>query len=482
MGKREVDELRQKTLEGGGQEKVAEQHRRGKQTARERLDLLLDPQSFLETDTFTTTGSNAPGEGVVTGFGTIGGRPVYVYSQDFTVLGGSLGQVHARKICKVMDLALKSGVPVVALLDSAGARLHEGLDAVAGYGEVYRRLVKCSGEVPQIGVVCGPCIGGAAYAASLMDFVFLAGKEAKMQTWGPQVTEASGGGVWSAVKAGSAQFAYETEQSCFAGVRQLLSLLPDNSMEDAPAAIAPADLNATSPALNELVSGLYDMHAVISAISDNGFFFGTSSEFAPSMITGFIRVNGRTTGVVANQPKEKGGVLDCDACAKAARFIRFCDRFHLPVVTLVDTVGLPLGAQDENRGLMHQGAELIHAYAGATVPKVTVVCGQAHGGAVAMMGSRSMGIDTVYAWPNAEISVAQPETAVNILYAGEIAAAEDPLSARAALVERYKVKDSDPLLAAKGGHVDDVIEPAATRIYVAAALEMLVGKCGNLPL
>ncbi len=481
MGKREVDELRLKTMDGGGQEKVSDQHRRGKLTARERLNLLLDPQSFLESDAFTTGGS-AVGEGVVTGFGTINGRPVYVYSQDFTVLGGSLGQVHARKICKVMDLALKSGVPVVALLDSAGARLHEGLDAIAGYGEVYRRLVRCSGAVPQIGVVCGPCIGGAAYAASLMDFVFLAGKEARMQTWGPQITEASGGGVWSAVKVGAAQFAYESEQSCFTEVRQLFSLLPANCKEDAPSAMIQADLNTSSPALNDLIPGLYDMNTVISAISDGGYFFGTSTEYAPNMITGFIRVNGRTTGVVANQPKEKDGALDAAGCEKAARFIRFCDSFHIPLVSLVDTVGLPIGAAEENRGLMAGGASLIRAYAGATVPKVTVVCGQAHGGSFAMMGSRSLGIDTVYAWPDAQISVAQPETAVNILYAGEIAAAEDPLSARVALVERYKAKDSDPLVAAKGGHVDDVIEPASTRTYVAAALEMLVGKRGNLTL
>lgn len=489
MGKHEVNDLRLKVQMGGGQEKVAEQHRRGKLTARERLGLLLDPQSFLETDAFTT-GGDAAGEGVVTGFGTVGGRPVYVYSEDFTVLGGSLGRIHAQKICKVMDLALKTGVPVVALLDSAGARLHEGLDAIAGYGEVYRRLVKCSGAIPQIGIVCGPCIGGAAYAASLMDFVFLAGKEARMQTWGPQVTQASGGGVAGAARVGSAQFAAETEELCFAQVRELLSLLPANSLEDAPATIGAADLNSPSPVLDGLAAGYYDMNLVVSAISDGGYYFGTSTDFAPNMLTGFIRVNGRTAGVVANQPTANGGVLDADGCAKAARFINFCDCFNIPVVSLVDTAGLALGAAEENQGLMRRGAALIHAYAAASVPKVTVVCGRAHGGAFAIMGSRALGIDTVYAWPNAEISVAQPDTAVNILYAGEIAAAEDPQAARAALVDRYKARDSDPILAAKGGHVDDIIDPAMTRTYVAAALEMLLGKRdeqpakkhGNLPL
>lgn len=492
MGKHEVEALRAKVEQGGGEEKVAEQHRKGKLTARERLGLLLDPQSFLETDAFAAAreGREAPGEGVVTGFGTVSGRPVYVYSEDFTVLGGSLGRVHAEKICKVMDLALKTGVPVVALLDSAGARLHEGLDAIAGYGEVYRRITRCSGSIPQIGIVCGPCIGGAAYMASLMDFVFLAGKEALMQTWGPQVTAAGGGGVLGAAQAGAAHFVYEQEEECFAGVRELLALLPANSMEDAPALSGQVELNSPNPGLDGLVAGMYDMNAVISAISDYGYFFAVSEEFAPNMLTGFIRVNGRTAGVVANQPNCRGGVLDGDGCAKATRFLGFCDCFNIPVVTLVDTAGLALGAEEENKGILRRGAALIHAYAAASVPKVTVVCGRAHGGAFAMMGSRSLGMDAVFAWTNAEISVAQPETAVNILYSGEIASAEDPQAIRAALVERYKAKDADPILAARGGHVDDIIEPAATRTYVAAALEMLLGKRddhpakkrGNIPL
>lgn len=484
MGRQEIEQLRLKIEQGGGTEKVDEQHRRGKLTARERLGLLLDPQSFLESDAFTgdrATGREAPGEGVVTGFGTVNGRPVYVYSQDFTVLGGSLGHVHAQKICKVMDLALKTGVPVIALLDSAGARLHEGLDAIAGYGEVYRRLTRCSGSIPQIGVVCGPCIGGAAYAASLMDFVFMAGPEALMQTWGPQITLASGGGVAGAEAVGSAHFAYQSEEECFARVRELLSLLPANSLEDPPVFGATADLNNSSTELNSLMAGYYDMNLVISAISDHGFFFGTSNTFAPNMLTGFIKVNGRTAGIVANQPNAADGVLDADGCAKAARHIRFCDCFNIPVVTLADTSGLPLGAVQENIGLMRRGAALIHAYAAATVPKVTVVCGRAHGGAFAMMGSRALGMDAVYAWPNAEISVAEPNTAVNILYSGEIAASEDPQAERAMLVERYRAKDSNPLVAAKGGHLDDIIEPANTRTVVAAALEMLLGKREETP-
>lgn len=484
MGMREVEELRQRIMQGGGEEKTAEQRRKGKLTARERLELLLDPQSFLETDAFAggiAGGREAPGEGVVTGFGTVAGRPVYVYSQDFTVLGGSLGRVHARKICKVMDLAHKTGVPVVALLDSAGARLHEGLDAVAGYGEVYRRLVRDSGVIPQIGVVCGPCIGGAAWAAALMDFVFLAGKGAKLQTWGPQVTLAAGGGVEGADSNGCAQFAFDTEQECLSRVRELLSLLPANNLEDPPASPGFYDLNNPSPELDSLTSGCYDMNAVVQAVSDGGYFFGTSNSFAPNLLTGFIRVNGRTAGVVANQPLAADGMLNSAACEKAARFIRFCDSFNIPIVSFVDTSGPALDAGEENAGFVRRCAALVHAYAQASVPLVTVVCGRAHGGAFAAMGSRALGVDAVFAWPNAEISASPPETAANILYGAEIAAAEDPRQAREEIVRRYRSKDSNPIVAASGGHIDDIIEPSQTRTHVAAALEMLLGKRGEAP-
>jgi len=482
MGMREIEELRQKIEQGGGEEKVAEQHRKEKLTARERLDLLLDPRSFLETDAFVgfySADEEIPCEGVVAGFGTVEGRPVYAYSQDFTVLGGSLGRVNARKICKVMDLARKTGVPVVAFLDSAGARLKEGLDAVAGYGEVYRRLARNSGAIPQIGVVSGPCVGGAAWMAALMDFVFLSGKEAKLQTWGPQVAKAAGMVAKSAVETGCAQFAFETERECIEKVRELLSLLPANSLEDAPVSRETYDLNSPAPSLDDAVPGLYDMSPVLSAVSDGGYFFGTSASYAPNMITGFIRVNGRTVGVVANQPNAKDGALDCAACEKAARFIRFCDAFNIPVVSFVDTSGPVMDAGEENGGLMAKCAELARAYALASVPLVTVVCGRAHGGAFAAMGSASLGIDAVFAWPNAEISALPPETAVNILYGNEIAAAEDPQRAREELVRRYRSKDSNPLIAAGGGHVDDIIVPSETRLHVAAALEMLLGKSGG---
>ena len=475
MAMRDIEELRAKIMLGGGESRMEDQRRRGKLTARERLALLLDPKSFLETDAFTGS-ADVPGEGVVTGFGTVEGRPVYVYSQDFTAMGGSLGRVHAGKICKVMDLALKCGVPVVGLLDSAGARLGEGLDAVAGYGEVCRRHARCAGLIPQIGVVMGPCIGGAAYAAAMMDFVFLAGKSALMQTWGPQVTEASGGGVASAVENGAAQFAFDTEEECLGRVRELVAMLPANNLEDAPALPGAADINNPAPELNELAAGVYDMKTVLAALSDGGFWLGASEAFAPNLLTGFLRVNGRLAGAVANQPKCESGVLDAPALEKAARFISFCDRFNIPVVSLVDTSGMALGAKLENAGLIRRGAALISAYASASVPKVTVVCGRAHGGAFAIMGSRALGIDTVYAWPGAEISVAGPDTAVNILHAGEIASAEDPQERRAELVERYKSRESNPAVAATGGHVDDIIEPALTRLHIAAALEMLSGK------
>lgn len=482
MGMREVEELRQRIEQGGGEEKVAEQRRREKLTARERLNLLLDPQSFLETDAFA--GANMPGgeipcEGVVAGFGTVDGRPVYAFSQDFTVLGGSLGRAGARKICKVMDIARKTGVPVVAFLDSAGARLKEGLDAVAALGEVYRRLALNSGAIPQIGIVSGPCVGGAAWMAALMDFVFLSGKEAKLQTWGPQVAKAAGMNFQSAAGTVCAQFAFEQERECIAKVRELLSLLPANSLEDAPASPESYDLNSPSPALDDAVPGLYDMNLVLSAVSDGGYFFGTSASYAPNMITGFIRVNGRTVGAVANQPNAKDGALDCAACEKAARFIRFCDAFNIPVVSFVDTAGPLMDASEENGGLVSKCAELARAYALASVPLVTVVCGRAHGGAFALSGSGPLGIDSVLAWPNAEISALPPETAVNILYGNEIAAAEDPQKAREELVRRYRTKDSNPLVAAGGGHVDDVIAPSETRLHVAAALEMLLGKSGG---
>lgn len=475
---RVIDDLRKRIEQGGGPEKTDEQRRQGKLTARERLNLLLDDRSFLEADAFAG-GAEVPCEGVVTGFGTVLGRPVYIYSQDFTVLGGSLGRAHARKICKVMDLAYKTGVPIVALLDSAGARLGEGLDAVAGYGEVYRRIARYSGAVPQIGVVCGPCVGGAAWAAALMDFVFLAGKEAKLQTWGPQVTQAAGIADVPADANGCAQFAFKTERECLERVRELLSLLPANTAEDPPAAPGPFDLNNPEASLNGLTPGCYDMLAVVTAVSDNGYFFGASQAFAPNMLTGFIRMNGRTAGIVANQPAASEGVLDCAGCRKAARFIRFCDAFHIPVLSLVDTMGPAMDAEEERAGPAMCFAELARAYALASAPLVTVVCGRAHGGAFAVMGGRALGIDAVFAWPHAEISVSPPETAVNILYGGEIAAAEDPNVAREELVRRYRSRDSSPLLAAAGGHVDDVIEPSATRTHVAAALEMLLGKRGD---
>jgi acetyl-CoA carboxylase carboxyltransferase component len=482
MTMREIEELRQTIEQGGGPEKTEEQHRKGKLTARERLEILLDPQSFLEADAFAGASSGiaeAPGEGVVTGFGTVGGRPVYVYAQDYTVLGGSLGRAHARKICKVMDLAYKTGVPIVALLDSAGARLREGLDAVAGYGAICRRVARHSGAVPQIAVVSGPCVGSAAWAATMMDFVFLSGKEAKLQTWGPQVAQASGMDLLGADANGLAQFSFPDERECLGKVRELLSLLPANRLEDAPASPGSYGLNDPAPELGSLTPGCCDMGIVLKAVSDGGYFFGTSNAFAPNMLTGFIRVNGRTAGVVANQPLALYGVIDAKGCAKAARFLRFCDAFNIPVVSFVDTAGPALDAAEENAGLAGACAALARSYALATVPLVTVVCGRAHGGAFAIMGSGALGIDMAFSWPNAEISAAAPETAVNILYSGEIAASEDPQRAREEIERRYRSKDSSPLVAAAGGHIDDIIEPSQTRAHIAAALEMLLGKRGE---
>ncbi len=475
MTTRELQALRQRRELGGGEEKLEGRRRDGTLSVRERLSLLLDEGSFVESGVFAG-GVEAPAQGVVTGFGTVEGRPVCVYAQDYTVLGGSVGQAHADKICRAMDNALQNGVPLVALLDSAGARLHEGLAAVAAYTRVYRKAMDLHGQVPTIALVCGPCVGGAAWAAGLMDFVFAAGERARVQTWGPQVMAAAGQPPPMPTACGVAQFACADERAGLLAVRELLGYLPPNCLEDAPVAGSPERLanDEATAALDALTPGCYDMAWVLDALADS--VMPTSADYGPGVITAFARVGGRTVGLVATQPRAKDGILDGAACRKAARFVRFCDGFRLPVLTLVDTAGVAMDAAEEAGGLVNSCCELLDAYAGATVPKVTVLCGRANGSAMALLGCREMGMDAVYAWPQAQLSVLPPETAANILFAREIAVAEDPAAARAAAIARWQLDESSPLHAAELGLLDDIITPRDTRATVLAQLELLLGK------
>lgn len=473
MTNQQLQALRSRMQQGGGDEKMEARRRDGLLSARERLDVLLDEGTFVECGALVG-GEQAPAQGVVSGFGAVDGRPVCVYAQDFTVLGGSVGQAHAEKICRAMDAALANGVPLVALLDSAGARLHEGLAAVAAYARVFRKAADLHAQVPTIGVVAGPCIGAAAWAAGQMDFVFTTGPRAMVQTWGPQVMQAAQAPLPTAEAVGVAQFHMQDERQCMQAVRQLLAYLPPNCLEDAPQWQDVPREDAAAQTLDTLTPGLYDMSAVLATVAED--VFETSSAHGPAMITAFGRFGGRTVGIVANQPRVQEGAIDGDACDKAARFIDFCDSFRLPVVTLVDTAGVVLDPRQEAAGLVRRCSALLGSYAAATVPKITVLCGRANGSALALMGCRELGMDAVYAWPQAQLSVLPAQTAANILYAREIAVAEDPAAARAAAVTRWQLEDSHPLAAAQLGLVDDIIAPRDTRAVLTATLELLLGK------
>lgn len=473
MTTQQLQALRRKVQQGGGEEKHEVRRRDGILGARERLNALLDEGTFAESGALAG-GEREPAQGVVCGYGAVQGRPVCVYAQDFTVLGGSVGQAHAEKICRAMDAALINGVPLVALLDSAGARLHEGLAAVAAYARVYRKAVDLRGQVPMIGVVAGPCIGAAAWAAGLMDFVFMTGSRPLLQTWGPQVMQAAGATPPDPLASGVVQFHVDDERQCLLAVRELLGYLPPNCLEDAPLWQEEAPDDGAAQALEVLSPGLYDMAMVLSAVADG--VFATSAAFAPNLITAFGRIGGRTVGIVANQPRSLEGAIDGAACIKAARFVRFCNDFRVPVVTFVDTAGVVLDAREEADGLVSRCCELLEAYAHATVPKITVLCGHANGSAMALLGCRELGMDAVYAWPQAQLSVLPAETAANILFAREIAAAEDPAAARVAAVARWQLDESNPLHAAELGLLDDIIAPQDTRATVGTALDLLLGK------
>src|SRR6266508_4190578 len=510
-----IEELRRRkaeTLAGGGEEAVRKQHARGKLTARERLDLLLDKGSFVETDALTRHRAhdfgmerNRPyGDGVVTGWGTIDGRKVFLFSQDFTVFGGSLGEVFAEKVCKIMDLAVATGAPVIGINDSGGARIQEGATSLAGYGYIFDRNVRASGVIPQISMIMGPCAGGAVYSPAITDFVYMVRDTSHMFITGPEVIktvtgedvsfEQLGGAVTHNTRSGVAQFLAEDEEDCLAQVRYLLSFLPSNNLEDAPAFSPAEDPDARDESLNDIVPpsarAAYDMRAIIQKVVDDGEFYEVHPLYAMSILVGFARLDGRSIGVVANQPKVLAGTLDIESSEKAARFVRFCDAFNIPLLVFEDVPGFLPGTAQEFGGIIRHGAKLLYAFAEATVPKMTVITRKDYGGAYVVMNSKHLRADVCYAWPTAEIAVMGPDGAVNIVNKKEIEKAEDPAARRAELIGEYQRKFANPYVAAERGFVDDVIEPAETRARLIKSLRMLVTKReavparkhGNMPL
>lgn len=488
---------------GGGEEKIKKQHDAKKLTARERILALMDEGSFIEVDAFVTHRCNefnmanteAPGEGVVTGYGTVDGRLVYVYAQDFTVIGGSLGEMHAKKICKIMDMALKMGAPVIAMNDSGGARIQEGVNALAGFGDIFYRNTKCSGVIPQISVIMGPCAGGAVYSPALTDFIFMVENTSQMFITGPQVIktvtgedvtlEELGGAKSQAEKSGVAHFTSATDGECIAKIKRLLSFLPSNNLEGAPVDAPSDDINRISEKLTTIVpddaNKAYDVKAVIAEVVDNADFMEVMENYAKNIVIGFAKMNGATVGIVANQPMDKAGALDVNASDKAARFIRFCDCFNIPLVTFTDVPGFLPGVSEEHNGIIRHGAKILYAYSEATVPKINVIIRKAYGGAYIAMSSKHLGADMVMAWPTAEIAVMGPEGAANIIFKDDIKNSADPISERKAKIEEYREKFANPYEAAKFGYIDDVIEPDSTRPRIIAALEMLASKRENSP-
>jgi len=496
-------ELREEAKLGGGQERIDRQHAKGKLTARERLDLLLDEGSFQELDMFVThrctdfgMEKNRPlGDSVVTGWGTIDGRLVYVFAQDFTVFGGSVSRAHGEKICKVIDLAMKNGAPVIGINDSGGARIQEGVDSLWAYGEIFTRNTLASGVIPQISVIMGPCAGGAVYSPAITDFIFMVRETSHMFITGPDVIravtreevthEALGGAAAHSVKSGVAHFMGADEPQTLAMVRRLLSFLPQNNMEDPPRVEPTDDPGRVDEALDTIVpddpTKPYDMKEVILRVVDDGDFMEVHEHYATNLIVGFARMDGRPVGIVAQQPRILAGVIDINASDKGARFIRFCDCFNIPLITFCDTPGFMPGVAQEHGGIIRHGAKMLYAYAEATVPKVAVITRKAYGGAYIVMSSKHLRGDINYAWPSAEIAVMGPEGAVNIIGRKEIREAEDPEAKRAELVEEYRDKFANPYVAASKGYIDDVIEPRETRPRLIRALEMLQNKQDTLP-
>jgi acetyl-CoA carboxylase carboxyltransferase component len=502
----QLSELRarlEKIHQGGGPERVQKQHQAGKKTARERLDLLLDPGSFQEIGQFVThrgtefgmEKQETPGEGVVTGSGLIDGRLVYVYSQDFTVMGGSLGEMHAAKICRIMDLALKTGAPLIGINDSGGARIQEGVDALNGYGEIFKRNTLASGVIPQISVILGPSAGGAVYSPALTDFIFMVENISQMFITGPQVIKAVTGEEVSAQelggarthnqKSGVAHFQARTEEECMQKVKKLLHYLPSNNLMDPPVIKNQDPAGRLEPALREIIppepNRPYDVRDILKYILDNGEFFEIQEHYAQNLVIGYGRLEGRTVAVIANQPKILAGCLDINASDKGARFVRFSDAFNIPLLTLVDTPGYLPGVEQEYGGIIRHGAKLLYAYSEATVPKITLILRKAYGGAYLAMCSRSLGADQVLAWPSAEIAVMGPEGAANIIFRQEIESAADPQKMRQQKIEEYRRRFANPYVAAGRGYIDQVLDPAETRPSLIQALNALVTKRESRP-
>jgi propionyl-CoA carboxylase beta chain len=510
-----IQELREKkalSLQGGGPERIKKQHGKGRLTARERIDLLLDKGSFREIDAFVehrTTDfgveeSKIPGDSVITGWGTINNRLAYVFSQDFTVFGGSLGEVHAEKVVKVMDMALKNGAPIIGINDSGGARIQEGVVSLGGYADIFLRNTLVSGVIPQISIIMGPCAGGAVYSPAITDFIFMVRGSSFMFITGPEVVktvtheevtfEELGGADVHAEKSGVCHVAADTEANTLFLVRKLLSYLPQNNMEDPPFAETDDSPLRKEAALDTIIpddpSKPYDIKDVICLLVDESEFYEVQEKFAQNIVVGFARLGGHVVGIVANQPAFLAGVLDIDSSEKAGRFVRFCDSFNIPLLTFVDVPGFLPGVDQEHGGVIRSGAKLLYAFSEATVPKITLITRKAYGGAYDVMSSKHIRGDVNLAWPSAEIAVMGPEGAVNIIFRKELSKAKDPDKKREELVKEYREKFANPYIAASRGYIDDVIEPSTTRARLINALEMLNNKRdknpskkhGNIPL
>jgi acetyl-CoA carboxylase carboxyltransferase component len=510
----ELRALREQSKQGGGEARVKRQHDRGKMTSRERLDILLDPGSFHELDAFVVQrernfGMDAPenqilGDSVVTGWGTINGRLVYVYSQDFTVFGGSLSEVHAEKICKILEMAMRTGAPVIGLNDSGGARIQEGVVSLGGYADIFLRNTLASGVVPQISAIMGPCAGGAVYSPALTDFIFMVKETSHMFVTGPDVVKAVtheevtfeelGGAMTHSARSGVSHVAAENETDCLMLIRELLTYLPQNNLEDPPFEATTDDPLRMDERLDAIVPDSpnkpYDIKQVIRMIVDEGQFYEIHEHFAQNVVVGFARLGGHTVGIIANQPAILAGVLDIDASVKAARFVRFCDCFNIPIITFEDVPGFMPGLSQEHGGIIRHGAKLLFAYCEATVPKITVITRKAYGGAYDVMSSKHIRGDLNLAWPSAEIAVMGPDGAVSIIFRRELAEADDPAARKDELVQEYRERFANPYIAASRGYIDDVIEPRETRPRLINALEVLKNKRddnppkkhGNIPL
>jgi acetyl-CoA/propionyl-CoA carboxylase carboxyl transferase subunit len=508
----ELQRLRAEARKGGGEERIEKQHERGKLTARERIDYFLDDDSFVEFDQFRThqctnfdmEDKEVLGDGVVTGYGEVDGRKVFVFAHDFTVFGGSLGKVFAEKVTKVMDRAMETGAPIIGLNDSAGARIQEGIDSLAGYAHIFHRNQQASGVIPQISAIMGPCAGGAVYSPAITDFVMMVQDTSHMFITGPDVIETVtgeevgfdelGGANTHASESGVAQFTAADEKEALDDIRHLLSYLPQNNVEDPPRVDPWDDPERRDEELEEIVPDQprkpYDMIDVIDRITDEGSFFEVAEAFARNLVIGFARLDGHAIGVVANQPRVNAGTLDIDSSVKGARFVRFCDAFNISILTFVDVPGFMPGTDQEHNGIIKHGAKLLYAFSEATVPLLTVITRKAYGGAYDVMASKHIGADVNYAWPSAEIAVMGPKGAVNVLYSDELEAADDPEQRREELIEEYREQFANPYIAADRGFVDDVLEPQDTRPQLISDLEMLRSKRksqpdkkhGNIPL